>query len=171
MATSWEELTHWKRPWCWEGLGAGGEGDDKGWDCLMASATRWAWVWVNSGSWWWTGRPGMLQFMGSQRVGHDWVTEPNLTEDICMCIIFHCGRINIFIIKNRWLFSFQHTIVKLTIFASLVGVKWYFNVVLFYIFMSNDNIQYLTMSFLVIFISSYVKYLSLLSIFLLNCLP
>ena len=46
-------------------------------DGWMASPTRWMWVWVNSGSWWWTGRPGMLQFMGSQRVGHDWVTELN----------------------------------------------------------------------------------------------
>ena len=66
QATSWEELTHWKRPWCWEGLGAGGEGDNRGWDGWIASPTRWAWVWVDSGSWWWTGRPGMLQFMGSQ---------------------------------------------------------------------------------------------------------
>ena len=46
----------------------------------MASLTRWTWVWVNSGSWWWTGRPGVLQFLGSQRVGHDWVTELNWTE-------------------------------------------------------------------------------------------
>ena len=58
-------------------LGAEGEGDDRGWDGWMASLTRWTWVWVNSGSWWWTGRPGVLQFMGSQRVGHDWVTELN----------------------------------------------------------------------------------------------
>ena len=72
LATSCEELTHWKRPWCWEGLGAGREGDDRGWDGWMASQTRWTWVWVNSGSWWCTGRPGMLQFMGSQRVRHDW---------------------------------------------------------------------------------------------------
>ena len=72
----WEEGQ--RRLWCWEGLGAGGEGDDRGWDGWMASLTRWTWVWVNSGSWWWTGRPGVLQFMGSQRVGHDWVTE--LTE-------------------------------------------------------------------------------------------
>ena len=69
------EKTHWKRLWCWEGLGAGGEGDDRGWDGWMASLIRWTWVWVNSRSWWWTGRPGMLRFMGSQRVGHDWVTE------------------------------------------------------------------------------------------------
>ena len=72
---SCEELTHWKRPWCWKGLGAGGEGDDRGWDGWMASLTRWTWVWVNSGSWWWTGRPGVMWFMGSQRVGHDWATE------------------------------------------------------------------------------------------------
>ena len=76
-ATSCEELTHWKRPWCWEGLGAGGEGDDRGWDGWMASLTWWAWVWVNSRSFWWTGRPGVLQFMGSQRVGHGWATELN----------------------------------------------------------------------------------------------
>ena len=80
LATSCKELTHWKRFWCWEGLGAGGEGDDRGWDGWMASPTRWAWVWVNSGSWWWTGRPDMLRFTGSQRVGHDWVTELNWTE-------------------------------------------------------------------------------------------
>ena len=77
LATSCEELTHWKRLSCWEGLGAGGEGDDEGWDGWMASQTRWTWVWVNSGRWWWTGRPGVLRFMGSQRVGHDWVTELN----------------------------------------------------------------------------------------------
>ena len=69
------ELTHWKTPWCWEGLGAGGGEDDRGWDCWMASPTRCTWVWVKSGSWWWTGRPGMLRFMQSQRVGHDWGNE------------------------------------------------------------------------------------------------
>ena len=57
------------------GMGAGGEGDDRGWDGWMASLTRWTWVWVNSGSWWGTGRPGVLWFMGSQRVGQDWVTD------------------------------------------------------------------------------------------------
>ena len=84
LATSWEELTHWKKPWCWEGLWAGGEGDDRGWDGWMASPTQWTWVWVNSGSWWWTGRPGVLWFMGSQRVGQDWATELNwLIGDTC----------------------------------------------------------------------------------------
>ena len=77
LATSWEELTHWKRPWCWEGLGAGGEGDDRGWAGWMASTILWTWVWVNSGCWWWTERPGVLWFIGSQRVGHDWATELN----------------------------------------------------------------------------------------------
>ena len=62
------------------GLGAGGEGDDRGWDGWTASLTRWTWVWVNSGSWWWTGRPGMLRFMGWQRVGHNWATELNWTD-------------------------------------------------------------------------------------------
>ena len=78
LITSCKELTHWKRLWCWEGLGAGGEGDDRGWDGWMASLTWWTWVWVNSGSWWWTGRPGVLQSMGPQRVGHDWATELHL---------------------------------------------------------------------------------------------
>ena len=77
LATSCEELSHWKRPWCWEGLVAGEEGDNRGWDVWMASPTRWTWVWVDSRGLWWTGRPGVLQFMGSQRVGHDWATEPN----------------------------------------------------------------------------------------------
>ena len=69
-----------EKTWCWEGLRAGGEGDDRGWDGWMASLTQWTWVWVNSRSWWWTGRPGVLRFMGSQRVGHDWVTQLNWTE-------------------------------------------------------------------------------------------
>ena len=70
-----KELTHWKRPWSWERLKAGGEGDNRGWDGWMASLIWWTWVWVNSGSGWWTGRPGELQSMGLQRVGYNWVTE------------------------------------------------------------------------------------------------
>ena len=70
-----EEPTYWKRPWCWERLKAGGEGDNRGWDGWMASLMRWTWVWVDSRSWWWTGKPGVLQSMGSQRVGHNWATE------------------------------------------------------------------------------------------------
>ena len=75
LATWCEELTHLKRPWCWEGLGAGGEGDDRRQDGWMASPTRWTWVCVSSGSWWRTGKPDMLQSMGSQRVGHNWAPE------------------------------------------------------------------------------------------------
>ena len=77
LATWCEQSTHLKRPWSWERLKAGGEGEDRIWDGWMASPTQWTWVWVDSGSWWWTGRPGVLWFMGSQRVGHDWVTELN----------------------------------------------------------------------------------------------
>ena len=69
------KLTHWKRPWCWERLKVGGEGDNRGWDDWMASPTQWTWVWSNSERWWRTGNPGVLQSMGSQRVRHDWETE------------------------------------------------------------------------------------------------
>ena len=62
---------------CWQRLKAGGEVDDRGWDGWMASPTQWTWVWVSSGRWWWTGKPGVLQSMESQRVGHDWLTELN----------------------------------------------------------------------------------------------
>ena len=81
LVTQCKELTHWKRSWCWGRLKAGGEGDDRGWDGRMASPTRWTWVWVNSQSWWWTGRPGVLRFMGSQRVGYDCV-RLNWTEQV-----------------------------------------------------------------------------------------
>ena len=68
-----------KRPQCWERLKAG-EGDNRGWDGWMASPIQWRWVWVNSRSWWWTGRPGVLQSMALRRVGHDWATELNWTQ-------------------------------------------------------------------------------------------
>ena len=80
LATWCEELTHLKRPWCWERLKVGGDRDDRGWDGWMASSTQWIWVWVRSESWWWTGKPGVWQSMGSQRVGHDWVIE---LTDVC----------------------------------------------------------------------------------------
>ena len=75
LATWWEELTHLKRPWCWERLKVGGEGDNRAWDGCMASPTWWRWVWESSGSWRWTGKPGVLQSTGSQRFGLDWVSE------------------------------------------------------------------------------------------------
>ena len=107
LATSCEELTHWKRFWCWEGLGAGGEGDDRGWDGWMASLTRWTWVWVSSGSWWWTGRPGMLWFMGSQSWTwlSDW-TEQNWYWNI----LNHCSYWNLTLFLSiyvRWLYFFK----------------------------------------------------------------
>ena len=73
-----------EKDWCWEGLGAGGKGDDRGWDGWMASLTRWTWIWVNSGSWWWTGRPGVLQFMWSQSRTRlsDWTENPSSNASI-----------------------------------------------------------------------------------------
>ena len=77
LATWYEELTHWKRPWCWEREKVGAEEDDRGWDGWMTSSTRWTWVWTSSRRWWWTGKPGVLQSMGSPRVRHNWETELN----------------------------------------------------------------------------------------------
>ena len=94
-----KELTHWKRPWCWEGLGAGGEGDNR--DGWMESPTWFTWVWVNSRSWWWTGRPGVLRFMGSQRVGHterlNW-TELISGEVIVVVVVRSLNRVSLFAI-------------------------------------------------------------------------
>ena len=98
LATWCKELTHLKRPWCWENLKAGGEGDNRGWDGWMALPIQWTWVWVNSRSWWWTGRPGVLQSIGLQRVGHNWVTELNWTyRDVNCC--FSCCQYQLF----KWL--------------------------------------------------------------------
>ena len=97
LTTSCEELTHWKRPWRWEGLGAGGKGDDRRWDGWMASATLSTWAWVNSGNWWWTGRPGVLQFMGWQRVRHEWATELNWVLYICIWIKFLKERVPVMV--------------------------------------------------------------------------
>ena len=72
LATWCKETTHWKRPQCWGRLKAGGKGDDGGWDGWMASQTQWTWVWVNSRRWWRTGKAGVLQSMGSQKVRGDW---------------------------------------------------------------------------------------------------
>ena len=80
LGTWCKELTHLKRPWCWERLKVGREGNGRRWDGWITSPTQWTWVWVNSRSWWWTGRPAVLQSMGSQRFGHDWETELYWTE-------------------------------------------------------------------------------------------
>ena len=76
LATLCEQLTHWKRPWCWERLKVGGEGDGRGWDDWMASPTRWTWAWVSSRSWWWTGKPGVHGVAKSRTRLSDW-TELN----------------------------------------------------------------------------------------------
>ena len=90
MATSCKELTHWERLWCWEGLGAGGEGDDRGWDGWMASSTWWTWVWVDSGSW--TQRPGVLQFMGSLNWNHQ--SSANWSEHVYKYLVLFIGLCN-----------------------------------------------------------------------------
>ena len=100
LATWCEELTHLKRPCFWERLKAGGEGDDSGWDGWMASLTQWTWVWADSGSWWWTGRCGVLQSMGLQRVGHNWVTELNWTE--AEGFLVACGPNPLIIINSQF---------------------------------------------------------------------
>ena len=113
--TTWcEELTHLKRPWCWESLRAGGEGDDRGWDGWMASPTQWTWVWVNSGSWWWTGRPGVLQSMGSQRVRQDWATKLNW-------MVFLVGQMRIYFCKPLQISPFPRPSTRLF---------WNFNIML-----------------------------------------
>ena len=75
LATWCEELTHWKRHWCWERLRTGGERDDTGWDDWTASLTQRTWVWTNSGRQWRTRKPGVLQSTGSQRIVQDWTTD------------------------------------------------------------------------------------------------
>ena len=70
-----DELTHWKRPWCWERLKAEVEGDDREWDSWMTLPFQWTWVWLSSRSWWWTWKPGMLETMGLQRVRRDGATK------------------------------------------------------------------------------------------------
>ena len=82
LATWCEELAHWERPCFWERLKAGGGADNRKWDGWMASPIQWTVVCANTGDWWWTGRPGMLQSMGSQKVGHYWMTELNWTETV-----------------------------------------------------------------------------------------
>ena len=74
-------LTHWKRLWCWERLKSGGEGDSRGWDGWMASPTGWTRVWASSGSWWWTGKPGMPQTVGLQ-------SRTQLTIELKLCLDF-----------------------------------------------------------------------------------
>ena len=147
LATSCEELTHWKRLWYWEGLGAGGEGDDRGWDGWMASLTPWTWVWVNSGSLWWTGRPGMLWFMGLQRVGHDWATELNWTErqkknQVYLTLIleyhyFEYSMFEVYFFKNLYhsnVSRIKFCLQKLTMYSSIsLNFLCYFSLNVFHL--------------------------------------
>ena len=125
-ATWCEELTHWKRPWCWERLRAVGEGDERGWDDWMASPMQCTWVCINSGSWWWTGMPDVLQSTGSQRVERDWATElnwrtPTFSYSNHNCFeqdFFHTNYVNekiLFYVVFRWdlWWSGQFLILKL----------------------------------------------------------
>ena len=100
-----EVLTHLKTPWCWEGLEAGEEGEDRGWDGWMASLTWCTWVHVYSGSWWWTGKPGMLWFMGSQRVGHNWETELNWMSGLGHTLKIQVSRTFICRIWIKWVWQ------------------------------------------------------------------
>ena len=122
LATWWEELTHLKRLWRWQRLKAGGEGHVRGWGGWMASPTQCTWLWVNSGSWWWTGRPGVLQPIGSQRVRHEWMTGLNWTtfsdgasgkEPACQSRRFKRRRFHPWVGKIPWRRAWQPTPVFL----------------------------------------------------------
>ena len=94
-SATWWEMTHWKRPWCWEKVKAEGVGEKRGWNGWMTSHTRWTWVWASSWGWWWTGKPGMLQSVGLQKVVHDWVTElKHWTEHLSKHRMSHAIPIN-----------------------------------------------------------------------------
>ena len=123
LTISCKDLAHWKRPWCWEGLRIGGEGDDRGWDGWMASPTRCTWGWVNSGSWWWSGRPCLLRFMGWQRVTTEWL---NWTE--LNCVNFHKFQGRGFHSYINWNYSYVTSntlmliIIYLCIFLFQIGI-------------------------------------------------
>ena len=88
LATWCKELTHWKRLWCWERLRAGGEGDDRGWDSQMASPTQWTWIWVDSGSWWWTGTPGVQGVARSRTQLSDWTELNRILSSLTLYHLF-----------------------------------------------------------------------------------
>ena len=112
-----------EKTWCWERLRAGGQGDDRGWNGWMASPTQRTWVWVDSRSWWWTGRPGVLQFMESQRVGHDWATELNCEVEVLKLKLYAkiCVCVAMYVYKNIHHKKLQ---VTLTLFISSLNTKF-----------------------------------------------
>ena len=133
LATSCEELIHWKRPWGWEGLRAGGKGDDRGWDGWMASPTWWTWVWVDYGSWWWTERPGVLRFMGSQSRKRlsDW------TELNWRLTIFHF----VFIVIKQITKPFKNSLLNEWLIFML-GVLWWVVTLLLFKHCHNKGVQF-----------------------------
>ena len=124
LATWYEKLTTWKRPWLWERLKAGGEGDDRGWDGWMASLTQWTWIWASSGSWWWTGKTGVLQFMGSQRVRHDWVTELTWIDEF----INKWKHESFLLLKVYYI----HLGIEKVVLKSLMGLSLFYNSVRYF---------------------------------------
>ena len=108
------------------GIGGRRKRGDRGWNGWMASPTLWTWVWVNSGSWWWTGRPGVLWFMGLQRVGHDWATEPNWTE-LNFWITTENQRDNSYDNKTSSYWNFSVTSVKCTASKTWYWPKLFFS--------------------------------------------
>ena len=114
----WEQMKHWKRPWCWERLRAEGKEGDRGWDGWMVSLIQWIWTWVNSGRWGGTGKPGVLQSMELWRVGHNLATEQQQKDIyIYLCVnwlqllcFFLCQWITVFpycvIFPLTWLIVF-----------------------------------------------------------------
>jgi len=120
-----EELTHLIRPWYLERLKVGGEGDDRGWDGWMASLPQWTWVWVNSASWWWTGKLVVLQSMGSQRVRDDWATELNWTVLICQLPFNTTGKsCIIFLFISQYFFVCLFWVYRKIHFWDVVSLKW-----------------------------------------------
>ena len=126
-----------KRPWCWERLKAGREGNNRGYDGLMASPTQWTWVWVNFGSWWWIGKPGMLQSTGSQRVRHACATQPNWTYNNWLCFVgtktkqqqksILCTLVIIFIILITGMYIFHIYVIfkESWVVLSYIGLPWW----------------------------------------------
>ena len=120
LATWCEELTRWKRPWCWERLRAGGEGGDRGWDRWMASLTQWTWVWANSQRQWRTGKPGVLQSMGSQRMEHGLATGQQQEDNIIPQAVI----LSLFCMHSCAFCSFLK-LVKSLILLSFLGSNFY----------------------------------------------
>ena len=115
--------TRWKRPWFWERLKGRRRSDDRGWDGWMASQTRWTWVWASSRSWWWTGKPGILQSMGSQSFRHDWTTELTWTRPQLIGKKQVCWqRLSALLSSSvQMLISFENTFMDTSPFSSYLG--------------------------------------------------